>query len=67
MKIKWWGHACSRSPHLTVHIITDPYPIWLSAITIKRTVTVSHDHFDHNAVIVGGEPGIKQLERQAEC
>lgn len=54
MKIKWWGHACFsiRTADNTT-ILTDPYPgnIGYASITeAADIVTVSHDHFDHNAV-----------------
>ncbi len=62
MKIKWWGHACFKiTASDGTAIITDPYPdIGYQPITDQADiVTVSHDHFDHNAVDrVGGEPTV---------
>lgn len=63
MKILWYGHACFRitSADGTV-IITDPYD---QSVPYKapegpaHVVTVSHDHFDHNAVNrVQGKPEV---------
>ncbi len=63
MKIKWWGHACFAitAQNGTV-ILTDPYPPTIGYQPISEPVdivTVSHDHFDHNAVEeLKGEPKI---------
>ncbi|MCS7216494.1 MAG: MBL fold metallo-hydrolase [Candidatus Bipolaricaulota bacterium] len=63
MKILWYGHACFRitSADGTV-IVTDPYD---ASVPYKapegpaHIVTVSHDHFDHNAVDrVKGSPEV---------
>ncbi len=63
MKLKWIGHACFRieASDGTV-IITDPYE---EKVPYKapegpaHIVTVSHDHFDHNAVgRVKGSPQV---------
>lgn len=63
MKILWYGHACFRitAADGTV-IITDPYD---ESVPYKppegpaHIVTVSHDHFDHNAVNrVKGNPEV---------
>jgi L-ascorbate metabolism protein UlaG (beta-lactamase superfamily) len=63
LKLKWIGHSCFRieASDGTV-IITDPYE---EKIPYKappgpaHVVTVSHDHFDHNAVErVKGEPEV---------
>ncbi len=63
MKILWYGHACFRitTAEGTV-IITDPYD---ESVPYKppegpaHIVTVSHDHFDHNAVArVKGNPEV---------
>lgn len=63
MKIKWWGHACflvTASDGTTV--LTDPYnkEVPYSRIIDKADlVTVSHDHFDHNAVdLLPGNPEV---------
>ena len=53
MKIKWVGHACFLIEGKEGRLITDPYD---EAIPYRPpdfnadVVTVSHDHFDHNAV-----------------
>ncbi len=63
MKLKWMGHACF---HITAgdgtQILTDPYD---ESVPYKaptgpaHIVTVSHDHFDHNAVgRVEGSPEV---------
>lgn len=63
MKLKWIGHACFRieSSDGTV-IITDPYEEKIPYKAPKGPadiVTVSHDHFDHNAVDrVEGSPEV---------
>lgn len=63
MKILWYGHACFRitAADGTV-IITDPYD---ESVPYKppegpaHIVTVSHDHFDHNAANrVKGNPEV---------
>jgi len=63
VKLKWIGHACFRieAGDGTV-IITDPYE---DKVPYKapegpaHIVTVSHDHFDHNAVgRVAGSPEV---------
>ncbi len=53
MKIKWWGHSCFLIKNDDIKIITDPYDDSLpyKKVTDKPDiVTVSHQHFDHNAV-----------------
>ena len=53
MKFKWWGHACFLIENNGKKIITDPYD---DSLPYKKVddkadiVTVSHDHFDHNAI-----------------
>lgn len=53
MKLKWWGHSCFLIEKGDKKIITDPYD---DSLPYKKVddrpdlVTVSHDHFDHNAV-----------------
>jgi len=63
VKILWYGHACFRitSAEGTV-ILTDPYD---ASVPYKapegpaHIVTVSHEHFDHNAVDrVKGNPEV---------
>ena len=65
MKLKWLGHACFLITSETgLRIITDPYGTGqgIKYAPIKETadiVTVSHDHFDHNAVSsIAGKPEI---------
>ncbi len=60
MKLKWWGHASFLiTTDSAVKIITDPYNEELPYKKIDDEadlVTVSHDHYDHNAVdILPGE------------
>lgn len=73
MEIRWLGHACFQIRSATgLTILTDPpdrevgYP---RIETKADVVTVSHQHFDHNAVaLVPGKPkvieelGIHQVE-----
>ncbi|MGM0446017.1 MAG: MBL fold metallo-hydrolase [Bacillota bacterium] len=63
MKIKWWGHATFLiTTSDNKMILTDPYNEELpyKKITDKPDyVTVSHDHFDHNAVdLLEGSPEV---------
>ena len=63
MKIKWWGHASFLiTTSNNKMILTDPYNEELpyNKITDKPDyVTVSHDHFDHNAVdLLKGSPEV---------
>ncbi|MGI6603925.1 MAG: MBL fold metallo-hydrolase [bacterium] len=63
MKIRWCGHACFLlTTDSGLKILTDPfdetvgYPQPAVAVDV---VTVSHDHFDHNAVqLVPGTPKV---------
>lgn len=65
MRIEWLGHACFRIETADgVRILTDPfdeqvgYPVPAVEADI---VTVSHQHFDHNAVsVVRGRPRVVQ-------
>lgn len=62
MKIRWNGHACFSLDAKEGRVITDPFaaevPYDLPA-TEADVVTVSHDHFDHNAANrVDGEPSV---------
>lgn len=54
MKIKWWGHACfAITAQNGKVLLTDPYPPSIGYLPIADSVdivTISHDHFDHNAV-----------------
>jgi L-ascorbate metabolism protein UlaG (beta-lactamase superfamily) len=63
MKIKWLGHSCFLiQSDSGMRIITDPYNQvqGIKYAPIKEVadiVTISHDHFDHNAVsAVAGKP-----------
>ncbi|MGB9758013.1 MAG: MBL fold metallo-hydrolase [Candidatus Bipolaricaulaceae bacterium] len=63
MKILWYGHACFRiTAQDGTTIVTDPYD---ESVPYKapegpaHIVTVSHEHFDHNAVgRVKGNPEV---------
>lgn len=72
MKIKWLGHACfavTLSSGRTV--ITDPFDqsIGYPQPNLPADyVTVSHDHFDHNAVkTVPGNPEAVRKEGRHSC
>jgi len=65
MKLKWLGHSCFLIISETgLKIITDPYGTvqGVNYAPVKETadiVTMSHDHFDHNAVAsVAGKPEV---------
>jgi len=61
VKLKWFGHAMFgvESPR-GIRVVTDPYPRGMGygpAGAEAEVVTISHEHFDHNAADeVGGEP-----------
>ena len=62
MKIKWIGHACFVIGAKEGRIVTDPFekdvPYDFPKI-VADVVTVSHEHFDHNAVHrIVGDPGV---------
>jgi len=63
MKISWLGHACFLI-ETAQKIITDPFDQQLGYPAPKAAadlVTVSHQHFDHNAVrTVPGKPRVIQ-------
>ncbi len=53
MKIRWLGHACFQLNYENgTRVVIDPYgEIGYPALDLEAdVVTVSHDHFDHNAV-----------------
>ncbi len=60
MKITWYGHSCFLIEGGDVRILTDPFDETVPYDFPKTgvdVVTVSHDHFDHNAVDrVAGRP-----------
>lgn len=66
MKIKWLGHACFLIEGEKGRLITDPYDESMSYRPPDFSVdvvTVSHDHFDHNAVgRVKGSPTVVRGE-----
>lgn len=52
MKIKWFGQACFQIKTREGIIITDPYDDeigWSLPQLQADILTISHDHFDHNA------------------
>ncbi|MCR4419508.1 MAG: MBL fold metallo-hydrolase [Clostridia bacterium] len=73
MEIRWLGHACFEIKSARgLTILTDPFAREVGYPRIESradVVTVSHQHFDHNAVaLVPGkprvveEPGVHQVE-----
>ncbi len=67
MKFRWLGHACfAIGLSSGKSIITDPFDETVGYPDPKLAadiVTVSHQHFDHNAVkMVRGEPKVVQEE-----
>jgi len=62
MKIKWIGHACFLIEGEEGRVITDPFDEsipYRPPDFIADVVTVSHEHFDHNAVgRVRGNPTV---------
>ncbi|CFX02188.1 Beta-lactamase-like [Syntrophomonas zehnderi OL-4] len=62
MLLKWLGHASFEITTGSTRIITDPFDEKLGYPLLPREaeiVTVSHQHWDHNAVnFVGGQPRV---------
>jgi L-ascorbate metabolism protein UlaG (beta-lactamase superfamily) len=63
VKIKWYGHACFlMTSSAGTRVLTDPFDetVGYPVPSVEADyVTVSHDHFDHNAVrIVKGQPKV---------
>lgn len=65
--VRWLGHACflidwSDGAGGRLRVITDPYPADMGLPPIRETVdvvTVSHEHFDHNAAgELAGKPRV---------
>ena len=64
MRITWIGHACFLLEASNGSVLTDPFAEELPLVfpdIAPDIVTISHDHFDHNAVgRVRGTPAIVQ-------
>lgn len=62
MQITWLGHACFLIETLSKTIITDPFSEEVGYTIYNKEVdfaTISHDHYDHNAVhTLKGKPKI---------
>lgn len=63
MRVDWLGHACFLITSSSgLRIITDPYERGIGYSPVNESadiVTISHDHFDHNAVReVKGNPEV---------
>jgi len=60
MKISWLGHACFLIETEITSILCDPFNEGVGYPLFKGNaglVTISHDHWDHNAAhLVGGNP-----------
>ena len=71
MKIEYLGHSCFKLTESTgTSVICDPYSSEIGyemRATTADAVTVSHGHYDHNAVgNIGGNPVIIDSERNYE-
>lgn len=66
MKIMWIGHACFLLEGRDGRVLTDPFdekiPYTFLAEPVD-VVTVSHEHFDHNAV--DRVPGVHEIVRDS--
>lgn len=62
MKIRWLGHACFHIEAEGKSLVTDPFDEKLGYPLFKQEVdiaTVSHEHWDHNAVhVLTGKPRV---------
>ncbi|MDE5729675.1 MAG: MBL fold metallo-hydrolase [Clostridia bacterium] len=63
MKIEYLGHSCFKLTESTgTSIVCDPYSEEIGykmPLTSANAITISHEHYDHNAVKnVGGNPEI---------
>ncbi len=65
MRIRWFGHACFVCEGSGVRLLTDPFSKEVGYAPPREKVdlvTVSHDHYDHNAV--EGLPGRPAVIRE---
>ncbi|MEA1962312.1 MAG: MBL fold metallo-hydrolase [Bacillota bacterium] len=62
MKITWFGHACFSIESDGKRIVTDPFDADVGYPVVPREadlVTISHEHWDHNAVqVFNNEPRV---------
>lgn len=63
MHVRWWGHSCfSLASDQGTLILTDPFEAGVGYPLPQEPadlVTISHDHWDHNAAqLVAGTPAV---------
>ena len=70
MRITWFGHACFLIEGQGQRIVTDPFndEVGYDIPQVEADiVTISHEHWDHNAVdTVGGNPRVVRQPGQLE-